>query len=187
VRGLDYYTRTVFEFVLTDPEFTKAGRISVAGGGRYDGLVRTMGGPDVAGVGVAGGIEVLHAALAKQGVALGEEPAADVYVVSGQPDDIADRHQLAEPLRDAGFSVAIDYTSRPLDRQLESAVTHGAKLAVIRGTEDARGGYVAVRQLAKREQRKTRLAAVVAEVRRHVPQRSKPGLVPPTGGLQSEE
>jgi histidyl-tRNA synthetase len=187
VRGFDYYTRTVFEFILTDPEFAKAGRISVAGGGRYDGLVRTMGGPDVAGIGVAGGIEVLHAALRKQGVALGAPPAADVYIVSGQADDIADRHQLAEPLRDAGFTVAIDYTTRPLDRQLESAVKHGAKLAVIRGTEEARGGHVIVRQLEKREQRVTRLAAVVAEVRRHVPQRPKPTLVPPTGGLQSED
>jgi histidyl-tRNA synthetase len=186
VRGFDYYTRTVFEFVLTDPEFTKAGRISVAGGGRCDGLVRTMGGPEMPGVGVAGGIEVLHAALVKQGVALGGEPAADVYVVSGQADDMADRHQLAEPLRDAGFSVAIDHTARPLERQLESAVKHGAKVAVIRGTEEARGGHVIVRQLEKREQRVTRLAAVVAEVRRHVPQRTKPTLVPPTGGLQSE-
>ena len=186
VRGFDYYTRTVFEFVLTDPEFTKAGRISVAGGGRYDGLVRTMGGPDTPGVGVAGGIEVLHAALVKQGVALGGEPAADVYVVSGQADDLADRHQLAEPLRDAGFNVAVDYTTRPLDRQLESAVKHGAKVALIRGTEEARGGHVVVRLLAKREQRVTRLAAVVAELRRHVPQRSKPPLVPPTGGLQGE-
>jgi histidyl-tRNA synthetase len=187
VRGFDYYTRTVFEFILTDPEFTKAGRISVAGGGRYDGLVRTMGGPDVPGVGVAGGVDVLHAALVKQGVALGDEPTADVYVVSGQPDDIADRLQLAEPLRDAGFSVAIDYTSRPLDRQLESAAKHRARVAVIRGTEEARGGHVIVRVLEKREQRVTRLAAVVAEVRRHVPQRAKPTLVPPTGGLQSEE
>ncbi len=187
VRGFDYYTRTVFEFILTDPEFTKAGRISVAGGGRYDGLVRTMGGPDVAGTGVAGGLDVLHAALVKQGVALGDEPAADVYVVSGQADDAADRIQLAEPLRDAGFSVAVDHTSRPLDRQLESAVKHGAKIAVIRGTDEARGGNVIVRQLAKREQRVTRLAAVVAELRRHVPQRAKPPLVPPSGGLQSED
>ncbi|MBI2774013.1 MAG: ATP phosphoribosyltransferase regulatory subunit, partial [Chloroflexi bacterium] len=186
VRGFDYYTRTVFELILTDPEFTKAGRISVAGGGRYDGLVRTMGGPEVPGIGVAGGIEVLHAALTKQGVSLGGEPAADVYIVSDQADDIADRHQLAEPLRDAGFTVAIDYTARPLDRQLESAAKHGARVAVIRGTEEARGGNVIVRDLVKKEQRVTRLAAVVAEVRRHVPQRAKPVLDPPTGGLQSD-
>ena len=70
VRGLDYYTRTVFEFWLTDPEYTKSGRIAVGAGGRYDGLLETMGGPALPGVGIAGGVDVLLAALAKQGVAL---------------------------------------------------------------------------------------------------------------------
>lgn len=178
VRGFDYYTRTVFELILTDPEFTKAGDIAVAGGGRYDALVRTMGGPDVPGIGVAGGIEVLYEALKRQGVALARGADADVYVVSGERDDVADRTQLAEPLRDAGFRVAIDYSARPLDRQLESAVKHGALVAVIRGTEEARGGHVIVRDLAKKEQRVTRLAAVVTEVRRHAPQYPKPSLLP---------
>ncbi len=176
VRGFDYYTRTVFEFILTDPAFAKAGEIAVAGGGRYDGLVRTMGGPQIAGTGVAGGLDVLHEALRQQGVDLGGEPVADVYVVSGEPDDGADRIQLAEPLRDAGFSVAVDYSARPLDRQLESAVKHGAKVALIRGTEEARGGNVIVRDLTKKEQRVTRLAAAVTEVHRHVPRRPRPAL-----------
>ncbi|MEK7861477.1 MAG: His/Gly/Thr/Pro-type tRNA ligase C-terminal domain-containing protein, partial [Chloroflexota bacterium] len=179
VRGLDYYTRTVCEFVLTDPGSTKGGDIAVAAGGRYDGLVRTMGGPDVAGVGIAGGTDVLYYALKQQGAVLGEEPAADVYILSAQPDDAADRTQLANPLRDAGFTVAIDYSARPLDRQLESAVKHGAKVAVIRGTEEARGGHVIVRDLLAKEQRVTRLAAVVTEVGRHVPRRPKPTLASP--------
>ncbi|HLZ49031.1 MAG TPA: histidine--tRNA ligase, partial [Candidatus Limnocylindria bacterium] len=137
VRGLDYYTRTVFECILTDPEFTQAGEIAVAAGGRYDGLVRTMGGPDVPGVGVAGGVDVLYSALKQQGVKIDEDVAADVYVLSGDPNDGADRLQLAAPLREAGFRVAIDYTARSLDKQLESAIKHGAKVAVIRGTEES--------------------------------------------------
>ncbi len=176
VRGLDYYTRTVYEYILTDPAFTKAGEIAVAGGGRYGHLVRALGGPDVPGVGIAGGMEVLHEALTQQGIPLGAEPSADVYVVSGEPDDGADRIQLAEPLRDAGFTVAIDYGGRPLDKQLESAVKHGAKVAVIRGIPEARGGHVVVRDLVKKEQRVTRLAAVVTEVNRHVPRRPRPTL-----------
>src|SRR5207245_362440 len=175
-RGFDYYTRTVFECHLTNPAFTKAGEIAVAGGGRYDGLVRTMGGPDTAGVGIAGGVDVLYYALKEQGVAVAEEPRADVYVLSAQSDDGADRLQLAGPLREAGFSVAIDYSTRSLERQLESAVKHGAKVAVIRGTPEARGGNVIVRDLAKKVQRVTRLAAVVVEVGRHVPKRPKPRL-----------
>ena len=181
VRGLDYYTRTVFECVLTDPEYTQAGDISVAGGGRYDGLVRTMGGPDVPGVGVAGGVDVLYFALKQQGVKIDESVDADVYILSGDPDDGADRVQLATPLREAGFRVAIDYSKRSLDKQLESAVKHGALVAVIRGTEDSRGGKVIVRDLVAKAQRVTRLAAVVVEVGRHVPKRPKPRLIDEPG------
>jgi histidyl-tRNA synthetase len=181
VRGLDYYTRTVFECVLTDPEYTQAGEISVAAGGRYDGLVRTMGGPDVPGVGVAGGVEVLYFALKTQGVKIDESVNPDVYVLSGDPDAGADRIQLATPLREAGFQVAIDYSKRSLDKQLESALKHGAKVAVIRGTEESRGGKVIVRDLVAKKQRVTRLAAVVVEVGRHVPKRPKPRLIDEPG------
>lgn len=176
VRGLDYYTRTVFEFLLTDPEFTKGGRISAAGGGRYDGLVETMGGPKLPGVGVAGGVDVLLGALAKQGLTPPDAPRADVYVLSAERDDHADRVQLAIPLREAGFRVAIDYSPRALEKQLETAVKHGARVAVIRGTPEARGGNVIVRDLVAKEQRVTRLAAVVTEVGRHVPKRPRPTL-----------
>jgi histidyl-tRNA synthetase len=181
VRGLDYYTRTVFECILTDPEYTQAGEISVAGGGRYDGLARTMGGPDVPGVGVAGGVDVLYFALKTQGVRIDESVNADIYVLSGDPNDGADRIQLATPLREAGFRVAIDYSKRSLDKQLESAVKHGAKVVVIRGTEESRGGKVIVRDLVAKEQRVTRLAAVVVEVGRHVPKRPKPRLIDEPG------
>ena len=176
VRGLDYYSRTVCEFVLTDPEFTQAGDIAVAGGGRYDGLVETLGGQSMPGTGIAGGVDVLLYALKQQQVSVATEPKADVYVVSAQADDTSDRTQLATPLREAGFTVAIDYSTRSLDRQLESAVKHGAKVAVIRGTPEARGGNVIVRDLVSKEQRVTRLAAVVTEVGRHVAKRERPRL-----------
>jgi len=139
--------------------------------------VKTMGGPDVQGTGIAGGVDVLYFALKKQGVKIDESVNADVYVLSGDPDDGADRIQLATPLREAGFRVAIDYSKRSLDKQLESAVKHGAKVAVIRGTEESRGGKVIVRDLVAKEQRVTRLAAVVVEVGRHAPKRRKPRLI----------
>jgi len=176
VRGFDYYTRTVMEFILTDPEFTKAGDIAVAAGGRYNDLVQMLGGPPVQGVGIAGGVDVLYEALKKQGVRMGRETAADVYVLSAEKGDGADRLQLADPLRQAGFTVAIDYSDRPLDKQLESAVKHGAKVAVIRGTPEARGGNVIVRDLVAKTQRVTRLAAVVTEVGRHAPKYVTPPL-----------
>jgi len=165
VRGLDYYTRTVCEFILTNEKF-RGRRLSVAGGGRYDGLVDTLGGPSTPGVGIAGGVDVLLLALeAQQAV-----PAADpqVYVISNEPDDGADRLQLATQLRAAGFRVAVEYSRRALDRQLESAAKHGAKVAIIRGTPEARGGHVIVRNLDSKEQRVTPLAAVLAEVSRQL-------------------
>jgi len=188
VRGFDYYTRTVMEFILTDPEFTKAGDIAVAAGGRYNNLVEMLGGPPIQGVGIAGGVDVLYEALKKEGVRMGHETDADVYVLSAEKGDGADRLQIADPLRQAGFNVAIDYSDRPLDKQLESAVKHGAKVAVIRGTPEARGGNVIVRDLLKKEQRVTRLAAVVTEVGRHVPKHTTPPLFegPPTNPDEHE-
>jgi histidyl-tRNA synthetase len=173
VRGLDYYTRTVAEFVLTAPEFEG---IAAAGGGRYDGLVKAMGGEDLPGTGIAGGVDVLLYAMKQEGITVAEDPKPDVYVISARPDDPATRSQLATPLREAGFATAIDYSKRPLEKQLESAVKHGAKVAIIAGTPEARGGNVIVRDLRKKEQRLTRLAAVVTEVKRHVPPRSIPTL-----------
>jgi len=173
VRGLDYYTRTVSEFVLTGPEY--AG-IAVAAGGRYDDLMRTMGGEDLPGTGIAGGADVLYYALKSEGVKLAEDPKPDVYVISAQPDDVANRLTLAAGLRAKGFAVAIDYSKRPLDKQLESAVKHGARVAIIAGTPEARGGNVVVRDLVKKEQVVKRLAAVVTEVKRRVAPRAIPTL-----------
>ncbi len=176
VRGLDYYTRTVIEFHLTAPEFEG---IAVAGGGRYDGLFKTMGAPDMPGTGIAGGVDVLFHALRREGTKVAEDPKPDVYVISAQPDDVSNRMQLAAGLRGKGFAVAIDYSKRPLDKQLEGAVKHGAKVAIIAGTPEARGGHVIVRDLTKKEQRTTRLAAVVTEVGRHVAPRPIPVLWSP--------
>ena len=173
VRGLDYYTRTVIEFILTSPEFDG---IAVAGGGRYDGLFRTMGAEEMPGTGIAGGVDVLYYALRQEGVTVAADPKPDVYVISAQADDVASRMTIANGLRAQGFTVAVDHSKRPLDKQLESAVKHGARVAIIAGTPEARGGYVVVRDLAKKEQRKTRLAAVVTEVGRHVTRKRIPTL-----------
>ena len=176
VRGLDYYTRTVAEFHLTAPQFEG---IAVAGGGRYDGLFKTMGAEDMPGTGIAGGMDVLYAALKEEGTTIADDPKPDVYVISAQPDDVVNRMSLAAPLRAKGFAVAVDYSKKALDKQLEGAVKHGAKVVVIAGTPESRGGYVIVRDLANKEQRKTRLAAVATEVGRHVKARPIPALYQP--------
>ena len=181
VRGLDYYTRTVAEFVLTAPEYDG---IAVAGGGRYDGLFSTMGAEDMPGTGIAGGVDVLYYALKQEGAVIAPDPKADVYVISDMPDDVVSRMQLASGLRGAGFTVAVDYSAKSLDRQRESAIKHGAKALIIAGTPESRGGYVVVRDLRTKQERKTRLAAVVTEVGRHVRPRAIPSLWQPRAGTE---
>jgi histidyl-tRNA synthetase len=167
VRGLDYYSRTVFELILSNEKF-RGRRLSVAAGGRYDGLVETMGGPPTPATGVAGGLDVLLLALEAQGATPKRGVEPQVYVISNEPDDAADRLQLATQLRAAGFRTAVDYSRRALDKQLESAAKHGATVAIIRGTPEARGGNVIVRDLASGEQRVTRLNALLTEVARRL-------------------
>ena len=184
VRGLDYYTRTVIEFHLTAPEFEG---IAVAGGGRYDGLFKTMGAEDMPGTGIAGGVDVLYFALKEEKAKLPDDPKPDVYVISAQADDVANRMVIANGLRAEGFAVAIDYSKRPLEKQLESAVKHGASVAVIAGTPESRGGHLIVRDLRSKEQRTTRLAAVVKEVGRHVTPRRIPKVWNPPADTDDKE
>jgi histidyl-tRNA synthetase len=122
---------------------------------------------------------VLYYALKQQGTPIAADPKADVYVISDMPSDVTNRMQLAAGLRSAGFAVAVDYSSKTLDRQRESAVKHGAKVLIIAGTPESRGGYVVVRDLQSKQERKTRLAAVVTEVGRHVKPRAIPSLWQP--------
>ena len=146
-----------------------------------------LGGDDTPGTGIAGGVDVLYYALQQEGIKVAEDPKPDVYVVSARADDVATRMQLAIPLREKGFAVAIDYSKRSLDKQLETAVKHGAKLAIIAGTPESRGGNVVVRDLVKKEQVVKRLAAVVTEVKRRVAPRSIPTLWrPPTDPSDKE-
>jgi histidyl-tRNA synthetase len=136
VRGLDYYTRTVFEF-----ESPRLGAQSaLGGGGRYDLLVEELGGPPTPGVGWAAGLErVLLAA--------GEgEPAADsrVYIALAKPDAVREGFRLARRLRGEGFRVEIEQAGRSLRGQLRQADRIGARSTVIVGdgidVKDMRSG-----------------------------------------------
>ncbi len=125
VRGLDYYTRTVFEY-----ESTRLGAQSaLGGGGRYDLLVEELGGPATPGVGFAAGIERIL-------LAAGEEPPARdhrVYVALAKPGASRDGFRLARRLRRDGFRVEIEQAGRSLKGQLKQANRIGARATVIVG------------------------------------------------------
>jgi histidyl-tRNA synthetase len=133
VRGLDYYSRTAWEFVgPMDNE-----NATISGGGRYDYLVEEIGGPPTPGVGFGAGIERLLIAMEDESVAEAEAPTVDVFVVR-EPD--APRRlvpALLKHLRDAGVAADTDYAGRSLKGQLTQAGRSGAVTTVILRADDA--------------------------------------------------
>ena len=134
VRGLDYYNRTVFEIKSNNLGSQNA----VCGGGRYDSLVRNLGGDDTPAVGWAMGMERLNALLPKC-----EQQRLDAYIVSNSSIDAM---QLAEELRTQGFDVEFDLRNKKFTKQLEKA-SKVAKYAVILGEDEIEKGQVSVKNL----------------------------------------
>jgi histidyl-tRNA synthetase len=133
VRGLDYYSRTAWEFI--GPLETENSTIS--GGGRYDYLVEEIGGPPTPGVGFGAGIERLLLALEDEGLADAEPPGVDVFVARG-PDAARELvPPLLKQLRDAGVAADADYAGRSLKGQLTQAGRSGAATTVILRAGDA--------------------------------------------------
>jgi histidyl-tRNA synthetase len=145
VRGLDYYTRTAFEFVS---EVLSQAQAALFGGGRYDGLAEALGGPRVPGVGFGLGLERVLLALEDEGIEPPEEPPLRAFVVAvGEPARVRGR-DLTRVLREAGLSVELSHEERPLRAQLRMADRSGAKYAVIVGEREAAAGTVTLRRLS---------------------------------------
>ena len=144
VRGLDYYTETVFE-VLSNKLGAQS---SVCGGGRYDNLVKEMGGSPTPCVGVGIGVERTLLVLEAAGLEIPED-RLDVFVVSAAPDAEAEVLAIARDLRSAGLSAMSDLDARSLKSQLRQADKSGARFALILGTDELEKGVVQVRDLAQ--------------------------------------
>ena len=164
VRGLDYYTRTAFEF---QPAGTTGQQQSLGGGGRYDGLVELLGGRPTPGIGFGLGLDRVILALAAQGDAGADAmpPPPVAAVVSADPADTVARLALATELRAAGLAVRADLGERKLSRQLEIASRDGAHFAVIIGEEPA-ATQVQLRDLHSGTQRAVNRADLARELRR---------------------
>jgi histidyl-tRNA synthetase len=137
VRGLDYYTRTAFEFFVRGREGQQS---AIGGGGRYDGLVALLGGKPTPGIGFGIGLDRVLLELAEQGVdpvANDHGPAA--VVVGADPAATAERLRIATLLRAAGIAARAELAPRKLGKQLEAAARDRAHFAVIVGDELADG------------------------------------------------
>lgn len=164
VRGLDYYTHTVFEIVS---EAIDAAQSTVGGGGRYNGLVEALDGPAVPGVGFGAGIERILLALdaEERGNSLAPAPAPDVFVVGfgGDGSDVAD---IALLLRRAGIGADRAYDGRSAKAQMKAANRSGARLAVLSGDDERSSRQATIRDLRDdRPQTTVDLAELATTVR----------------------
>ncbi len=132
VRGLDYYNRTVFEFVSND----LGAQSTVCGGGRYDGLTEQMGGKAMAGLGFGLGIERLMLVLEAQKVELPAPPACEVYIASMGEAASKEAFRLATELQRCGIMAACDLCSRGLKAQMKYANKIGAAFTVVLGDDE---------------------------------------------------
>ena len=162
VRGLDYYTRTAFEFYVAGREGQQQ---ALAGGGRYDGLVELLGGRPTPGIGFGIGLDRLVLALTETGVATPTETGPTAVVVGADPDDTIGRLRIATELRAAGIAARAELGRRKLGKQLESAARDGAHFAIILGDELA-AGDVGLRDLPAGTQKLVGLADLAREVAR---------------------
>ncbi len=126
VRGLDYYSRTTWEYLGPDDNANS----TISGGGRYDGLIEQIGGSPTPGVGFGAGLERLLLALENEGVTF-EAPTIDVFVVLGEDADRARVLQILAELRRAGLSADADYAGRSFKGQMTQAGRTGASTVVI--------------------------------------------------------
>ncbi|MBE6837088.1 MAG: histidine--tRNA ligase [Ruminococcus sp.] len=132
VRGLDYYTRTVFEFITTDI----GAQGTVCGGGRYDGLIETLGGPKTPALGFGMGLERLILTMEKQGCEFMEERKCDLYFASMGDNAQKKAVQLATLMREEGFKVEYDVVGRGLKPQMKYADKIGARFVIVIGDNE---------------------------------------------------
>ena len=161
VRGLDYYTRTAFEFVsgaLSEAQAT------VCGGGRYDGLAEVLGGEPTPGVGFGMGLDRVLIALEEEGRTPEVPPYVAVFVI-GLGEGRAVGRSLVRELRSAGLGADTTHGERPLKAQLKAADRSGAPYAAIVGDREAAGGVVTIRRLADGEQTEVPRGEVIAWIR----------------------
>ena len=157
VRGLDYYTRTVFEIW---PQ-TVGAQSALGGGGRYDGLMEQLGGKPTPGIGFAVGIERIILNIKQQDVQVPEVGRPAVYVAHQGAESKIVALRLADEVRKAGLTCVSGLGTRSLKSQLKQANNLGARFAFILGEQEVADGTVTVRNLAESEQwRESRQAAI---------------------------
>ncbi|RNF41280.1 histidine--tRNA ligase [Planococcus salinus] len=150
VRGLDYYNHTAFE-IMSDAEGFGA-ITTLAGGGRYNGLVEDLGGPESPGIGFAMSIERLLLALEMEKVEIGQSQNLEVYVVAMDQSTKKKAFSVVKDLRSNGISADMDFAGRKLKAQMKSADRKKAAYVIVIGESEMESGRVAIKEMATGEQ-----------------------------------
>lgn len=159
VRGLDYYTKTCFEFVH-DGLGAQSG---IGGGGRYDGLMAQLGGQDLSGIGYGLGVDRAILALETEGITLeGSDSRVDVYGIALGTAAKRRMTGIINDLRKAGIAADMSFGDRGLKGAMKGADRAGARFALVLGDQELETGTVAVKDLAAHEQRDIELSQLVA-------------------------
>ncbi len=154
VRGLDYYSRTVFEFVST--EIGAQG--TVCGGGRYDGLVEELGGPHTPALGFGMGIERLLLLLKAQDIEIPEPSSCDLYIAPMGDAASLEAMRIVSDLRANGVSAQTDVVGRSLKAQMKFADKIGAKYTMVLGDNEIAEGKAKIKNMATGEANEAELA-----------------------------
>ena len=146
VRGLDYYTRTAFEVVTTQ----LGAQDAVAGGGRYNGLAKDLGGPDIPAIGFAIGEERLAALLSQQDATIPQVPLLFVAILGQEAQDRA--FELIQALRRHGYAADMDFTNRSLKAQMTMANRRGASWVLIMGEQELASNQAPLKNMQSGQQ-----------------------------------
>ena len=165
VRGLDYYTKTCFEFVH-DGLGAQSG---IGGGGRYDGLMAQLGGQDLSGIGYGLGVDRALLALEAEGITLdGVESRVDVFGVALGAAAKRTMTTLINDLRKAGISADMSFGDRGLKGAMKGADRAGARFALVLGEQELENGTVALKDLAAHEQHDVKVSDLVSVLAREM-------------------
>ena len=159
VRGLDYYTHTVFEVVADIKDF--GSQNVLAGGGRYNNLVENIGGPSVPGVGFAIGVERLLLALEYEGLDNIEFNPVDVYIFGASDNEKEYIMKLANDLRGSGFKIDVDYESKSFKNNFKRADKLKSKFVIIIGEEEVKTKVLTVKNNNAKEEYKVSIDELV--------------------------
>ncbi|WP_080796848.1 histidine--tRNA ligase [Corynebacterium pacaense] len=161
VRGLDYYTKTCFEFVH-DGLGAQSG---IGGGGRYDGLMAQLGGQDLSGIGYGLGVDRTVLALEAEGVGVGLDRRVDVYGVALGSAAKRAMAGIVNQLRVNGVAADMSYGDRGLKGAMKGADRSGSRFTLVLGDQELEDGTVAVKHMQTHEQQQIQLHEVVAHLR----------------------